>query len=532
MKRILTLLTIASLLAACGDDDSKNGAINASTNNSYYDNNSTTGYYGDNTSGSANATTGGVSGNNAATNNFGSEPNDPPIQDDTGGEAFTEWVENDWIDASVEATSTFSIDVDNASYTWVRGELERGNLPEPQSVRVEEFVNFFDYAYVEPAEGETIAVDLEVSPSQFGPADSQLLRIGVKAKDVSLEDMKPSNVVLLVDTSGSMSSTDKLAWVKASIAGLADNMRPTDTIGIVTYAGSDTIALEPTPVANRAAIDAAVNNMKSGGGTNGEAGIRTAYDLAIANFIPDGNNRVILMTDGDFNVGITGDALIDYINQQRASKVAITTVGYGTGNYKDYRMEAIAQNGNGNYFYVDGLEEARRIFGTELPSTIEIVASDVKLQMEFDPTTVKEYRLIGYENRLLNNEDFDNDTVDAGDIGPGKRVTAFYEIVLHPGVTSGQLAMGRARFKQPFAETSELSEQVIKLSNRVDFAQASEDLRFGAAVVEFAEILRESKHVDMADLSAVRSIALDASGDSAKRAEFITLIDLAANLLP
>lgn len=518
----MTIPTLAAvLLVACGDasDTSKMG------DNSTFesDNNSTT----------SNSYDAGV-GNNGYS---GEDYKDvAPAEDGTPvemepGDEFSEWVENDWIDTATEPTSTFSIDVDNASYTWTRRQLESGALPDPQAVRVEEFINFFDYAYLEPTGDDPFAIDLEVSPSHFGPENSQLLRIGVKARDVSVADMKPSNVVLLIDTSGSMSSSDKLAMVKESLESLLDNLRPTDTIGIVTYAGSSDVVLDPTELSERAAIDDAISGLHSGGSTNGADGIRTAYDLALAHKIEGGNNRVIIMTDGDFNVGISGSNLADYVGERRSEEIALTAVGYGTGNFKDAQMEQLAQAGNGNYFYCDSLQEAGRIFGSELPSTIEIVASDVKLQVEFDPSTVAEYRLIGYENRLLANEDFEDDTVDAGDVGPGKRVTAFYEVVLHDGVDAGLMATGRSRYKQPFGETSELFEQSIKLSSRTEFEEASPELRFGAAVVEFAEILRHSKHTDGARFDEVEAIASAASypGDE-KMSEFLQLVDIASGL--
>lgn len=456
---------------------------------------------------------------------------DRPIQGDTDGDAFSEWVENDWISADTEATSTFSIDVDNASYTYGRRMLREGSLPEPSSVRVEEYVNFFDYVYEEPIGDEPFTIDMEVSPSKFGPEGSQLLRIGVKARDISIEEMKPSNIVLLIDTSGSMSSGDKLELVKRSLDELVENLRPTDTIGIVTYAGSSSIPLEPTPVSERDTILDAIDELTAGGSTNGADGIRDAYRLARDHKIEGGNNRVILMTDGDFNVGITGTELVDFIIAQREHQIALTAVGYGTGNYKDYRMEAFAHQGNGNYFYCDTLDEAARIFGTELPSTLQILASDVKLQVEFDPATVKEYRLIGYENRILDNEDFEDDTVDAGDIGPGRRVTAFYELVLQEGVDAGLVATGRTRYKQPFGAESTLYEEIIKLSNRTEFEEASPEFRFGAAVVEFAEILRDSKHSEDRRFEEVASIAHSAGyGGDAKMIEFVELVNIAKGL--
>lgn len=447
-------------------------------------------------------------------------------QTDPGGEVFSEWIENGWVDAQRLPVSTFSADVDTASYTYGRSQIRDGSLPESKSVRVEEYVNYFDYEYGEPEEGAPFGIDLEVSPSRFGPEGSELLRIGVRAPDIPIADMKPTTIVLTFDTSYSMSGADELGLAKESALELVRNLRPTDRVGVVVFGSGAFIHLEPTEVANTQAIENAIRTVAIDGATDGWAGLNTAFAVAKRHQFPDGNNRVVLMTDGDFNVGETGQHLIDYIIEQRDDGVALTVVGYGDYNLKDYRLERIAHEGNGNYYFCDSLDEARRIFGSELTSTMEIVASDVKFQIEFEPTTVARYRLIGYENPLLENGDFDDDTIDAADVGAGRSVTAFYEIVLRDGVDRGLLATGRARYKYVGEDESQEIEEIIKLSSRTEFEEASREFRFGAAVAEFAEILRESRHADGRAFDAIREVAEEAMYENdPKQREFLGLVE-------
>jgi Ca-activated chloride channel family protein len=449
------------------------------------------------------------------------------------GENYQEWVENDFIDTSTENTSTFAVDVDNGSYTVMRRDINSNNLPVPEGVRVEEYVNFFKYDYAQPREDMPFSINLEVAPSKFGEEGTQLLHIGLQGKQMSIEDMAPSNLVFLIDVSGSMSSGDKLAWVKESLYTLVDNLREQDSVGIVVYAGRDAVVLQPTPGSNKAQIRNAIEQLSSGGSTNGEAGIDRAYALAEQAKIEGGNNRVILMTDGDFNVGRTGDDLVDFVESKREKHITLTTVGFGRGNYNDASMEAFARKANGNYFYIDKLDEAARIFGRDLPSTLEVIAADVKVQVEFDSNTVERYRLIGYENRLLDNEDFDDDTKDAGEVGPGHTVTAVYELEMQSQLDAESfLSTVRLRYKDQFGDDSKLIERGIKASQMVEtFEAASTDFRFSAAVTEYAEILRESKHSEGARFDDVISVATaSAPSTDTEKLEFIELVRKAESL--
>lgn len=452
----------------------------------------------------------------------------------TSGEQYAEVVENDYIDTSAENTSTFSIDVDTASYTLMRRDLNDDRLPQKEGVRPEEYINYFDYRYAEPSGDDPFSINLEVAPSRFG-ADRHLMRVGLKGKELHVEDIKPTNLVFLIDVSGSMQSEEKLPLVKKSLYTLIDHLRPSDTVGIVVYAGDDRVVLKPTEVRDRKAITRAIENLDGGGSTNAEAGIVRAYQLAEAAKIEGGNNRVVLLTDGDFNVGRSGDELIALIDQYRAKEISLTCMGYGLGNYNDYNMEGLSNRGNGNYFYVDSLQEAERVFGSELASTLEVIAADVKIQVEFNAEAVKSYRLIGYENRLLENEDFEDDAKDAGEIGPGHTVTAYYELELMPEADEqAVLSEVRLRYKSQYGQESQLLTRTIKrAAMQGEFAAASSDFRFGAAVAEFSEILRQSKHVAEPDLAAVASEARAAApSPDAKQAELFTLIDKAQTLMP
>ena len=354
------------------------------------------------------------------------------------------------------------------------------------------------------------------------------------AYDLPTADMRPANLVFLIDTSGSMSGEEKLPLVQRSLNTLVDNLRPTDTIGIVTYAGTAGVLLDPTPVSQAATIKSAIDSLSAGGSTNGEGGIVSAYRLAEDAFIEDGTNRVIIASDGDMNVGRTGQALMDLVADYRDKHISLTTIGNGRGNYNDFTMEGLAREGHGNYFYIDSLGEAERVFGEDLASTLEIIAADVKVQVEFAADTVVRYRLVGYENRILDQQDFDDDTKDAGDMGPGHTVTALYELQLNPEAMSetGLLADVRFRFKRQFGTESELTEQSIKLSQvKSTFEDASAGLQFAAAVSEYAEILRQSKHSTGDRIDDVIAIATRHADDE-RRLEFVELAEKAAELLP
>lgn len=460
------------------------------------------------------------------------DPNQNNIEEPpTRGEVYDEVIENDVIDTAVENTSTFSIDVDTASYTLMRRDIEDGRLPDPKSVRPEEYINYFDYQDPQPVDEHPFSINMEVAPSYFADEGTKhLMRVNIQGKTLAADEVPPSNLIFLIDVSGSMSGRYKLPLVKQSLTSLLDKLRPEDTVGIVVYAGADRVVLNPTPVSQRQTIENAINNLQNGGSTNGEAGIVKAYKLAEGAKQEGGNNRVILMTDGDFNVGKTGESLFQLIEDYRQKHISLTCVGYGMGNYNDSTMENLSNRGNGNYFYVDSLQEAQRIFGKEVISTLHDIASDVKIQVEFDQTTVKSYRLIGYENRVLDNKDFDDDTKDAGEIGSGHRVTAFYEIELAPeSDRTALLSRVNVRYKPTFGASSILMQRAIKVANvKETFDEASDALRFGAAVTEYAEILRKSKYSKGARFMELISIAQGAAiAPDEKQKEFFDLLEKA-----
>lgn len=451
------------------------------------------------------------------------------------GENYEKWQENEFTETTNEDTSTFSVDVDNASYTVTRRDLQNGRLPKPESVRTEEFINYFDYDYRKPVSGRPFSINMEVGPSKFGD-NKHMLQIGLKGKEIPIDQMKPTNLVFLIDVSGSMQSSNKLKWVKQSMYTLLDHLRPNDTVGIVVYAGADGVVLEPTKVKHKSEIVGALENLRAGGSTNAEAGIVSAYEMAEQAKKEGGNNRVILATDGDFNVGKTDEELVELIKNKRDQHISLTAVGYGMGNYQGSQMSGLAQKGNGNYFYIDSLKEAKRIFGEQLPSTLEVIASDVKVQVVFDQEVVKEYRLVGYETRHLENDEFDDDSKDAGEIGPGHTVTALYETKLHPPSNNtgkkNLLAKVKLRYKDQYGESSNLLKRSLKRSQiRTSFGQASTDFRFVTAVTEFAEILRESQYSEGAKFDQIETIARNANPNSSDaRTEFINLVDKAKQL--
>jgi Ca-activated chloride channel family protein len=469
-------------------------------------------------------------------------PNYPPSRADAGGPAHDgspgtipedqkgKWIENDWIETRDNRFSTFSIDVDTASYTLMRSELNHGRLPEPQGVRVEEYINYFKYSYPQPTDGP-FSINLEAAPSFFGQG-LHLMRVGLQGLAVHSEERKPANLVFLIDVSGSMGAANKLDLVKWSLTYLLGKLKPTDTLGIVTYASTVNELLQPATVKDKARISSVINGLSASGGTAGGPGIQRAYDMAKGAFINGGINRVIICTDGDFNIGLNGQALIDYVEQKRKEGVTLSALGFGMGNYQDHLLETLSNKGNGNYAYIDSQREAERVFGDRLVSTLQVIAKDVKVQLEFNPAAVVRYRLVGYENRLLDKQDFKDDTKDAGEIGAGHSVTAFYETALHPRLVPGdKLATVRFRYKEPQGEVSkELTRSLPCSALRPGFAQASGDFRFAAAVVEFAEILRHSKHSAGAQFAEVKSIATATAGTDFDRGEFVSLVEVARGL--
>lgn len=449
-----------------------------------------------------------------------------------------------------EPVSTFSIDADTASYSNVRRFLSDGELPPRDAVRVEELINYFDYDYPLPAAGgHPFAPSVAVAPTPWN-ADTQIVRIGLKGFDVEKAQRPNANIVFLLDVSGSMNDRDKLPLVKKAVAMAVDQFSADDRVSIVVYAGAAGAILEPTPGDQKAKILAALEQLEAGGSTAGGEGLRLAYALAEANFDKDAVNRVILATDGDFNVGVTSDErLEDFVTRKRETGVYLSVFGFGRGNYNDQMMQAIAQAGNGTAAYIDTLREARKVLNDELSSTLFPIADDVKIQVEFNPARVAEYRLIGYETRALRREDFSNDAVDAGEIGAGHEVTALYEIAA-PGSAgrriedsryaaapqveaphTDELAFLRVRYKKPGQDTSILMERPITSADAVArFDQADRETRFATAVAGFGQLLRADPYLAGWDFKDVAAIANRAKGDDAfgYRAEFVQLARAAA----
>jgi Ca-activated chloride channel family protein len=457
-------------------------------------------------------------------------PNEPSVPKPLPTPSATPVAVNPFVETAVDAQSTFSIDVDTASYTLARMNLNAGMMPQPSEVRVEEFVNYFDYKYPAPTD-KPFAIHLEGAPSPLSEGKT-LMRVGIKGKDVSEADRKPANLVFLVDVSGSMDMPNKLPLVQQSLKTLVGKLNESDSVGLVIYAGQVGVPLEPTDGGKKDVILKAIDNLKAGGSTNGEGGIRKAYELAERFKKPDAINRVILCTDGDFNVGATGDELVKLIEDYRSRGITLTTLGFGYGNYKDGQLESLANKGNGNYAYIDTEREAQRVFGTRLVSTLQVIAKDVKIQIDFNKDVVKRYRLIGYENRDIADKDFTNDKVDAGEIGPGHNVTAFYELEMVPGASAGDIGNVKVRYKEPEGTTSTETNQPFALGQlRSSFTDASAGFRFGAAVTSFAEYLRKSPYAPAVKLSDVQNVASTAkAADDVEAAEFVTLVQKAISL--
>ncbi len=446
---------------------------------------------------------------------------------------------------SEDPVSTFSIDVDTASYSNLRRLLNQGRLPRQDAVRIEELINYFSYDYPTPAEDDTpFAVFTEIGPSPWH-ADRKLLHIGIKGFELTGSEIPDANLVFLIDVSGSMRSPNKLELLKTSMKLLVKQLDADDTISIAVYAGAAGRVLEPTSGAERGKILAAINRLAAGGSTNGGAGIRLAYAMAEEAFIEGGANRIILATDGDFNVGTTDlQALKDLVEEKRKSGVALTVLGFGGGNYNDALMQEIAQIGNGNAAYIDTINEARKVLVDELVATLNIIAKDVKIQVEFNPNVVSEYRLIGYETRHLNREDFNNDKVDAGDIGAGHTVTAIYELTLAgsrglidplrygedrspENRSDAEVAFLKLRHKAPGSDTSMLINIPIYTNDiRESLADTSQIFRFSAAVAAFGQLLRGGDYTDDFGYQALIDLANEARGKDpfGYRGEFITLV--------
>ena len=465
-------------------------------------------------------------------------------------ENYQDYDENSVKSTLLSPLSTFSIDVDTGAYTNSRRMLNEGRLPPEAAVRAEEFINYFDYDYaVNNDDDEPFTVFTELAESPYA-AQHQLLRVALRADDVDLSERPSANLVFLLDVSGSMNAPDKLPLLKRSLILLARQMTADDKISIVVYAGASGVALEPTSGNEQRVIESALEKLRAGGSTHGSAGIHLAYQMAESAFIEGGINRVLLATDGDFNVGTTDhDALMKLIEQKRKSGIELTTLGFGTGNYNDHLMEQLADKGNGQYRYIDSILEARKVLVDELSGSLVTLASDVKIQIEFNPAVVGEYRLIGYENRALKDEDFKNDKIDAGEIGAGHRVTALYELHMRdaeggrleplkyqanstPDNHQNELATVKLRYKKPGVSVSQERVQIIRNNKAHSIEDASQDMQFAAAVAGFAQQLKGGKY--LADYGyqdtlalARRSIGSDPQGI---RAEFIQLVRIAESL--
>ncbi|MEZ4923826.1 MAG: von Willebrand factor type A domain-containing protein [Crocinitomicaceae bacterium] len=466
-------------------------------------------------------------------------------------ESYASVNENGFRSSKDEPLSTFSVDVDAASYSNTRRFILAGQKPEKGAVRVEEMINYFNYDYPDPTDEHPFSITTEVGDCPW--SKNKLVHIGLQGKRIEKKDLPPSNLVFLLDVSGSMDAPNKLPLLKKSFRLLVDELGPKDRISMVVYAGAAGLVLKPTAADNSTAILEALNNLKAGGSTAGGAGIALAYQVAQENFIEGGNNRVILATDGDFNIGMSSDAAMqELIEEKRKTGIFLTCLGFGTGNYKDSKMEILADKGNGNYAYIDNLLEAKKVLVTEIGATLITLAKDVKIQVEFNPEVVESYRLVGYENRLLNNEDFNDDTKDAGEIGAGHSVTALYEVVLKGqgdgtsstsvdplkyqttearGTYGHEMLTVKFRYKKPDGDKSILLDRILE--NKITpNNKLSRDFNFSAAVAEFGMLLIDSPHKGTATFDHARELAKNNQGSDKNgyREEFIHLVAAAKEL--
>jgi Ca-activated chloride channel homolog len=525
------LLIISTLLSACsGTKESTEVAKNSPTSDR-----SEQLYANSNSAANAAST---VANKSAAKTEF---------EEKSSGERYAEIDENPFLETRNAPLSTFSIDVDTASYANVRRHIQEGNLPPKDAVRIEELVNYFEYDYAQPIGDVPFSVTNEIATCPWN-TKHKIVSIGLQGKKISLDDTPPSNLVFLIDVSGSMNDQFKLPLLKQGLKILVNQLKPQDRVAIAVYAGSSGLVLPSTNDKN--AILSALNNLEAGGSTNGGQGIRLAYKVAEENFLANGNNRVILATDGDFNVGLQNDdELVRLIEQKRNSNVFLSVLGFGTGNLNDSMMEKLANKGNGNYAYIDSSEEARKALGQQVAGTLYTIAKDVKIQVEFNPAKVAGYRLIGYENRMLAARDFSDDKKDAGEIGAGLSVTALYEIVpagqvvenegielkyskVQPSETTNfnnELMTTKLRYKEPKeTESKLLTIGLIDQNNSID--NASDNLRFASAVAEFGLVLRKSRYKGSASFNSIINRANSAKGSDLKnyRKDFVELVNQAA----
>jgi Ca-activated chloride channel family protein len=474
-----------------------------------------------------------------------------PVESNT--EDYDHIVENKFLAATQNPLSTFSIDVDEAAYSNVRRYINNGSMPPAGAVRIEEMINYFDYTYPQPQNDEPFTVNTELSVCPWSP-QHRLVHIGLQGKEIPVQHLPNANIVFLIDVSGSMEDDNKLPLVKSSMKLLADQLRSDDKVAIVVYAGNAGLVLPATSGSNKTAIKEAIDRLEAGGSTAGGEGIQLAYKVARENFIKGGNNRIILATDGDFNVGASSDdEMVSLIEKERQSGIFLSVLGYGMGNYKDNKMQQLADKGNGNHSYIDNINEARKVLVTEFGSTLFTIAKDVKIQIEFNPTKVQAYRLIGYENRVMAAEDFNNDKKDAGELGSGHTVTALYEVIpagvksefigkvdalkYQPAKTMTAVAGGdeimtiKLRYKKPDGDVSKLIVHPV-MDAQLALANTSENFRFSAAVASFGMLLRNSEFKQASSYQQVTELARGAKGTDKNgyRQEFINLVQSAGSL--
>lgn len=470
---------------------------------------------------------------------------------DFNREGYDKITENQFLKVKDNPLSTFSIDVDAASYSNIRRFLNQGQLPPAGAVRIEEMVNYFKYEYPQPTNKDPFSINTEIAEAPWNK-DHKLVLIGLQGKKIPTENLPASNLVFLIDVSGSMQDANKLPLVKASMKMLVDQLREEDKISMVVYAGAAGIVLKPTSGADKTKIKDAIDRLEAGGSTAGGAGIKLAYKTAQENFVKNGNNRVILCTDGDFNVGESSDdAMERLIENERKSGVFLTVLGYGMGNYQDAKMQKLADKGNGNHAYIDGISEAKKVLVNEFGGTLFTIAKDVKLQIEFNPAKVQGYRLIGYENRMLAKEDFNDDKKDAGELGSGHTVTAIYEVIpvgvkssflkdvdalkyqkditpLSKTTRNEEMLTVKFRYKAPDGDVSKLIEHPVN-DKQLSISKTSDNFRFAAAVAQFGMLLRNSEFKSNASYNSVLELARKARGadDEGYRSEFIRLVESA-----
>ncbi len=463
-------------------------------------------------------------------------------------EEYSRIYDNEFKDSKKDPLSTFSIDVDKASYSNVRRFITQNQLPQADAVRIEEMINYFSYNYPKPTNNQPFSITTEYTDCPWNK-NHQLIHIGLQGKEIAMDNLPANNLVFLLDVSGSMESEDKLPLLKSGLRLLVEQMRPQDKVAIVVYAGAAGVVLPSTSGDHKDRIYDALEKLQAGGSTAGGEGILLAYKTAKENFMNKGNNRIILATDGDFNVGVSSDGeLTRLIEKQREDGVFLSVLGFGSGNYKDSKMEQLADKGNGNYAYIDNILEAKKVLVKEMGGTLLTIAKDVKLQIEFNPTKVKGYRLVGYENRLLNNEDFNDDKKDAGELGSGHTVTAIYEIIPagsteliasvdklkyqegsnHSASENNEVMTIKFRYKEPKESTSQLISHIV-LDKKIPFSAATENCKFSCAVAEFGMLLRDSKFKGDSDFKRIIAMAKESKGkdEEGYRAEFIRLVEMA-----